>query len=384
MVCIPILIFILLTNADDFVRTDAQKFTIGGKETKMIGTNNYYLIYSSKKMVIDVFEKAKAMNLSSIRIQGYLDGVSANNVTMQPYLGIYDDAGFARLDFVVCTAQSYGIKLVINLVNNWEAFGGVGMYVDWINQKLSTNLSHDDFYSNNFTKIYFMKYIYHMISRNNTCNGYIYKDDPTIMAWQLANEPRAQSDPTGKKILQWAEEISSFIKSIDSNHLVSIGNEGFLCEPSGKSWMYDCSQGTNSELLAKINTIDYVTMHMYPDNWKLNNVETIEYIEKNIALAQAANKPLIIEEFGDKNNKVIKYSEWTDYFEKAGVQGDEFWMLCGNEDNGARYPNYDGYCVYYPSDEALVLEKHAKQNHNSDAITVGTRVGIIVLLLLLL
>jgi len=344
----------------EFVTVSDENFMIGNKNTKIIGTNNYYLIYESQMMIEDIFQKAKDMNLSTIRIQGYINGLAANNVTLQPILGIYDEFGFKKLDNVICTAQNYGIKLVINLVNNWEAFGGMDQYITWINQKLNMQLKHDDFYANAFARIYFMKYIYFMISRINTCNGIAYKDDPTIMAWQLANEPRSQSDHTGKSVLAWADDISTFIKSIDTNHLVSIGNEGFLCE-DGKTWMYDCSQGTNSAEMAKLPNIDYLTMHMYPDNWKLNNAETYDYINKHIEISKNVKKPLIIEEFGDKNDKVGKYKEWTKYFEENDIKGDMFWMLCGSMDDGSRYQNYDGYCVYYPSPEATVIEAHSKK-----------------------
>ncbi|MDI5787504.1 cellulase family glycosylhydrolase [Bacillus licheniformis] len=67
-----------------------------------------------------------------------------------------------------------------------------------------------------------------MLNRVNTYNGVKYKDDPAIMAWELANEPRVQSDRTGNTLVEWADEMSEFIKSIDQNHLVAVGDEGFI------------------------------------------------------------------------------------------------------------------------------------------------------------
>jgi len=232
-------------------------------------------------MIEDIFQKVKNMNLSTIITQGYINGLEENNAMLQPILGMHDEYGFKRLDNVICTAQNYGIKLIIYLVNNWEAFGGMDQYVTWINQKLNMQLKHDDFYINAFAKIIFMNYIYFMISRINTCNGIADKDDPAILAWQLANELWGQSDHTGKSVLAWADDIS----------MASIENEGFLCEEC-KKWMYDCSQGTNSAEMAKLPNIDYLTVH---------------YINKPIEISKNVKKPHIIEEFGDKNDKIGKY-----------------------------------------------------------------------------
>ncbi|KAG8373475.1 hypothetical protein BUALT_Bualt11G0028100 [Buddleja alternifolia] len=82
-----------------------------------------------------------------------------------------------------------------------------------------------------------------VVTRVNSITGIAYKDDPTIFAWELMNEPRSQYDQSGKAIqvsfslfislynqLDWVVEMSAHVKSIDKNHLVEVGMEGFYGE----------------------------------------------------------------------------------------------------------------------------------------------------------
>jgi len=54
----------------------------------------------------------------------------------------------------------------------------------------------------------------------------------------------SQSNTTGTctatTITNWAKDISAFIKSIDCDHLVAIGDEGFYNEPSAATEPYQC------------------------------------------------------------------------------------------------------------------------------------------------
>ena len=46
----------------------------------------------------------------------------------------------------------------------------------------------------------FKKYVRSIVTRRNSITGRLYKDDPTIMAWDLANEPFAPGDNTGRNL----------------------------------------------------------------------------------------------------------------------------------------------------------------------------------------
>ena len=54
------------------------------------------------------------------------------------------------------------------------------------------------------------------------------RDDATIMAWELCNEPRCEGDFSGSILQAWVEQQAEFLKSLDPFHLLTTGAEGFL------------------------------------------------------------------------------------------------------------------------------------------------------------
>ena len=133
---------------------------------------------------------------------------------------------------------------------------------------------HDDFYDDAVVREWYQNYVKTLVTRVNTITGVAYASDPTIFAWQLANEPRCggtggaprsskcvtkAADGTPRTLLtEWARDMSAFIKGLDPNHMVSVGDEGFMCEatPSGApASLFDCSDGGDNVGYASIDSI---------------------------------------------------------------------------------------------------------------------------------
>ncbi|KAE8728358.1 Mannan endo-1,4-beta-mannosidase 7 [Hibiscus syriacus] len=111
--------------------------------------------------------------------------------------GSYNELMFQGLDFVVSEAKRYGIKLVLSFANNYDQFGGKKQYVNWARNQGQSIGPADDFFTNSVVKEYYKNHINTVLIRRNTLTGVAYKDEPTIMAWELMNEPRCLSDPSG-------------------------------------------------------------------------------------------------------------------------------------------------------------------------------------------
>jgi mannan endo-1,4-beta-mannosidase len=225
----------------------------------------------------------------------------------------------------------------------------MNQYVGWS----PTAQTHDDFYIDESTRKWFRAYVAAVLTRTNTFSGKLYKDDPTIMAWELANEPRA-SRSTSNSLRLWIAEMSGHIKSLDPNHLVATGSEGleFFVENH------------------QVSTIDVCTVHLWPDTWHWDQERSLTWLRDRIREAhEIVRKPLILEEFGmhrDTTSPVPQPPEPTggtghtvtrDQFYQALLNvvyeskaaGALFWILYHDI-----YPDYDGFGVYYPADHSTV------------------------------
>ena len=114
----------------------------------------------------------------------------------------------------------------------------------------------------------YKNYVNELVNRTNSYTGMAYKDDPAIMAWELINEPRAESDPTNEILVAWANEMSSYIKSLDDKHLIALGSEGFF-NREHSNWAYNGYSGVDWEAILALANIDYGTVHLYPEHLQL-------------------------------------------------------------------------------------------------------------------
>lgn len=306
-------------------------------------------------MIDEVLEDAAAMGLKVVRTWGFCDGEYKDGFCFQPSPGVYDEPTFQQMDYIIQKAKQCGIKLVIPFVNNWNDMGGMNQYVKW-----AGGGSHDDFYTNDTCKTIYKNYVRYFINRVNTLTGVAYKDDPTIMMWELGNEPRCTSDTTGAKLQAWIDEMAAFIKSLDSKHLLGTGMEGF----------YNGSEGSDYIKNNQNPNIDICSAHLYPDHWSYTEAQCLAWIEDHARDAhEVLGKPFYLGEFGwmadqtslAKRNQV--YTDWYDKLDAVNSDGAMFWLLSGHQDDGTLYQDYDKFTVYYPENSstcAIISDYSAK------------------------
>jgi len=308
LACLFFLGFLQQTAArgSGFVKTAGTHFSVNGKPLFVNGFNSYWLMtvatdLTQRNKVTSVFEQAAAHRLNVARTWAFNDG---QYKALQTFPGVYDEQVFQALDFVVFQANKYGLRLILSLANNYVNFGGKAQYVQWARNAGQNLNSDDDFFTNPTVKGYYKNHVKTVLTRVNSITGVAYKDDPTIFAWELMNEPRCQSDPSGRTIQGWIEEMATHVKSIDGNHLLEAGLEGFYGEYK-KEINPGFSVGTDFITNNQITGLDFATVHSYPDIWLAGSDEEAQlsflqsWIENHLEDGRRIlKKPVLFTEFG--------------------------------------------------------------------------------------
>lgn len=311
---------------DDFVKVRGTQFIHNDEPYYFVGTNLWYACYlgspgagGDRQRLVRELDSLEAMGITNIRLLAGSE-LSAMTHTLRPSLtpvpGMYDDSLLLGLDFALAEMAKRKMKAVLFLTNYWEWSGGMAQYIVWADSvpvfdadRYGWDTFMDfsaTFYSNQRAVAMYRSFVTAILSRRNAYNGRYYRNDPTIMAWQLANEPRPGADSLRSienlpNFFRWIDETAAYIKSLDTNHLVSVGSEGII----------GCLM--NEEYFQKAHTsrhVDYLTVHLWPSIWRWYDPNRQEetfraaldtsraYIARHFPIARLLQKPVVLEEFG--------------------------------------------------------------------------------------
>ncbi|XP_077251051.1 mannan endo-1,4-beta-mannosidase 2-like isoform X1 [Tasmannia lanceolata] len=308
-----------------FVERNGTQFFLDGRAFYVNGWNSYWLMDQaveefSRPRVRAMLQAGAKMGLTVCRTWAFNDG-AYHALQISP--GRFDERVFKALDRVIAEAQRHGIKLLLGLVNNLQAFGGKTQYVKWAwEEGIGLSSSNDSFFFDPSIRNYFKTYLKTVLTRKNTITGVEYRNDPTIFAWELINEPRCISDASGDTLQDWIEEMAGFVKSIDRNHLLTLGLEGFYGPKSPEKLSVNPGEwasvlGSDFIRNSKTSTIDFTSVHIYPDHWFLDQEldEKLKYVSKWVISHiddgnTVLKKPVMFTEFGFSNtNKNFEPSQ---------------------------------------------------------------------------
>ncbi|MDB2272608.1 cellulase family glycosylhydrolase [Halorubrum ezzemoulense] len=320
----------------DFVTREGVNFRTNDERFTFTGVNNCCIAngYTSTTRTADVLSAVSKLDSDVLRFkmggvgdssdcEGDVDGCT---LRYQSSPGEFNETAFRHLDSIIAAAKAHGVRVIVPFVDNWGP-SGIQQYVDWSD----TAEAHDEFYTDERAQSLYRDFIKQVVTRTNTITGQEYRNDPTILMWELANEPRITEDHS--PLVSWANATASFLKELDQNHLVSTGG-GF----------YDLDLFT---AIHNIDDIDACSMHLWPQNWGVSD-DIASYSQKYLAdRAQQAmeviKKPIYLGEYGwwintqsqkvaeqiDRRNEL--FSKWHNRVIEENIDGGLAWELLSTE-----------------------------------------------------
>ena len=326
----------------EFVSTHRTAFQLAGVDFFALGVNCYFLGFCHEEVQADILQQIAAAGMNTVRAWAFCD-VLSRNAEEGAYQFFADGriqwndgpTGLERLDVLIDLAERNGVYLLLPLVNNWPDFGGIAFY-----QK-ALNLPEDprSFFGSQAARDAYKRWAEHLLTRRNTRTGRLFIDEPAILGWELANEPRSPGRYNNSSLLDWVDEMSAFLKHLDSNHLVAVGDEGFF-RRSGRSHLYDGRYGVDAEAFLSLSSVDFGTFHLYPEHWGLDpqGQDTENWIAHHLAAGSLSGKPVLLEEFGTTHPARHElYRSWIEHMRAHGGAGALVWMLGSQHSTAAGY-----------------------------------------------
>lgn len=313
---------LMAQEPNQFVAIENGTFIREGQPYYFIGTNLWYGMNlgakgegGDKERLIRELDRLAEMGVDNLRIIGGSEGPDTEPwrivPAVQPAPGVYREEVLAGLDFLLDEMAKRNMVAVICLTNFWPWSGGMAQYVSWSTGKkipypppaekgswATYQLYTSKFYKDKKALSMYESYVRFLLKRKNTVNGKLYCDDPTIMSWELANEPRGIFSKRAYR--RWIQRSAALIRSLSSHHLITIGSEGYTpSRLAGNRFKKDHS----------IKYIDYATLHIWVQNWgwydplkPSSYPQSLEkakdYLSQHISEAAQLNIPLVLEEFG--------------------------------------------------------------------------------------
>ncbi len=296
-----------------FVRVNGLGFTVENRPFRFIGANAPYFGYYREYglSIEDAIKSARENDIRVLRI----------SLTFSESRWDYDS--FEEYDKVLDIAARRGLYVIANLAEGCcRSNNGSETREAYL-----ARFPHMDMTSDSALAA-FKDHIRSVLMRRNTVNGRIYRDDPTIMAWDIANEPALElfSDA---EFGAWLDKVTTYIKTIDHDHLLTIGlntSPGIYSTPGGHY------QALN------VPDLDYFSFH-YNTIYTHEIASQLASIGYRAEVLRAMGKPVVMEEFGAGSQRIFPQDvsagtldEWLQSYKaqldtafSAGASGALFW-----------------------------------------------------------
>jgi mannan endo-1,4-beta-mannosidase len=294
-----------------FVKIKDLGFSINDRPFQFIGANalNFGFYDQYGLSMVEGIQSARQAGLKVLRIS-----LAWNN---EPW----GKSTFEAYDQVLDLAAKNGLYVIANLTEGC-CYSGTEKREDYFARSHYANFTDQTEQKN------FKDFIQSMLLRKNSINGRIYRDDPTIMAWDIINEPGVELF-TPAELNTWLVNTTAYIKSIDPNHLVTLGL-------NTSSDIYSTPGDHYSAL--NVPDLDFYSFH-YNLNYFQDVPSHLDPIRYRVEMLRSMGKPVVMEEFGIGSQRIFPdnvsqeelvgwvkdYKDQLDITFKSGASGALFW-----------------------------------------------------------
>lgn len=356
-----------------YVSVLGTHFYLNGKPSYHVGANMWYAaILASKgkdgdrKRLRRELDELHAMGADYLRVWinfGHVetDTLSSTLPTLWLENGEANDTLLAGLDILMKELGKREMKAVVCLsaTDTWS--GGPAFYIQEAHKSVNAQEAADSagtqqidasaFYEDEAAVEKYLEHVRFLVGRTNRYTRRAYKDDETLMAWEICDRMHPAADSNGgAAFVRFIAQAARAIKQADANHLVAVGGDGIRgC--NGNELIYQ--QIHNDPM------IDYATLQLWPLEWDwvargrvaedLPNVfiQATEYLAQHLRMAERMDKPLVIDAFSYPRDRFFfSPSQATncrnDFYtfvltqltknarEKGALAGCYFWAWAGN------------------------------------------------------
>lgn len=307
-----------LTSLDaSFVQRDGNSLVLDQEPFRFGGANIYWLgldenvggiQYPTYYRIRNALLTARS--LGSVAIRSHLGISTGHPLSLEPSRGHFNNEAFRTIDYAVYQSGQLGLRLIIPFTDNWQYYhGGESNFTGWFGVEPS------EFYTNPQVVDAYEQYIEHFIHHVNPYTGRAYKDDPTVMAWELGNELNGMPQA-------WIERISAYIHQLAPRQLIAAGKQ-FGINPATLHSPF----------------IDIVDVHYYPP--------TADKIQADAKTVADAGKVYIAGEYA---STAASSELLTPLASDKHVTGAMFWSLFGHNDTYGYVQHDDGFTLHVPGD----------------------------------
>jgi mannan endo-1,4-beta-mannosidase len=297
-------------SADPFVTRSGPRLLLNGRPFRFGGANVEWLglvgygpasragpRYPTHFEIDDALATAKEMGARVVRSQTMGDSVGCARC-IEPALGQFSEAAFEPIDYALASARRLGLKVIPTIVGDDAHAGGSGcVYLRWrvIDVPGCSLVNMAPFWTDATVRRDVEDHITALLGHVNRYNGVAYKDDPTILGWDLLNGGDSQRE--------WTSAIVGHLRSLDRRHLVF-----------SSAWN------------ALIPGVDVCVAFVYP-HWS----QPLSSRRDELTACRSARRPFVAYEYGwDRTNYPTRgafRAFLTTLRRDSRVAGDAFWAL---------------------------------------------------------